>query len=261
MDFCRSALTQCSLLQHPAVEPLPPLTSIEDSLVAAATAPPIPPVQPSHYQLRDGTHSRSITPLPMQDIQSQDQREVSPILMETLPSVQPPSSSSAKLLPSAPTTVQTHKEDRTRMEIDLTKEEEDSDHDTKPQINLISTSASENFGQSSASRPTTHLAATEGDRNILVAKNVTTSSSSSLPATSTSSLHHPSVQVVSSTGTKGKKDFSDDIMHAQATTSGAVAAAKKDNDDLNPFGISDSDSDTSGLEFFVDKSPDREKLD
>ena len=273
IDFCRSALAQCSLLQHPSVEPLPPLTSsspLEGSLVA----PPPPAVQPSHYQLRDGRHSRSITPLPVLDV-PQPQRELSPVLMETLPSIQLPSLS-AKLLPSVSTFGK--ESDRTKMEIDLTKDEE-VPPETKPKINFISTSSNEkSLDEWFASDDPVAMDEEGKNTPVHVAKNATTSSSknlSSLPATSTAGLHQPSVQDVgNSEAKKGLSDSATTADDAKPSSSGVAAAlssssselASKEEKRIVPLRGKNSDSDSdssvvSGLEFFVDKSPDREIID
>ena len=155
------------------------------------------------------------------------------------------------------------------MEIELTNEEEVPPV-TKPKLNFLSTATSSNEKSldewfAAADDPAT----TDQDKNTLVAKNVTTSSSNNLPslhnipATSTAGLHHPSVQDVGNTDRKKAFSAITSADHAQASSSGVapVLAAREEHRAIPLHGNNDGDSDSSdvsGLEFFVDKSPDRD---
>lgn len=212
----------------------------------------------------------------MQDVHQPRQRsEISPTLfVKTQPSPWPRTTSVKVTKPSVSVTAQTHVDSEDpegiRMEIDLTKEEEDVH---KPQITLLSTRSEDEatIGQSLATSIPPNLVAAgpereeAEDRNRVVVKESTASSFkmlSSLPATSKPGLHQPSTsfQVVSGDIGLGKKAFSGEA--AQASSSSGLAAAKKDTVSLRDGGNdSDSDSNVSGIEYFVDKSPDREIVD
>ena len=240
IEFCRSALSQCSLLQHPAVVPLPPPTSSLDASFSAAAQTSI---HTSYYQVRDGSHSRSTTPLPsLRHVQFREQGTP----METLPSAQP------SLTELHPNRQDKHLDtDRTKANSDLQREGKSPNTNTKTDVRSLESVASVVQGSSEDTGPTASKSGI--DKNNLVAKDVTSScSSDSQPSTSTiasSCLHQGAYLNRSSSDGRTHEG----ITGAQTSYSGSTTMLEGD---FIPFrGSSDSDSDT-GVEMFVDKPPD-----
>lgn len=156
----------------------------------------------------------------------------------------------------------------------------DEDRNTLVAKNMA-TSSSSSSNSSSLPVPTTSTAglhqpnvqgvgSTEAKKALsatTTADHAQASSSLPVPATSTAGLHQPSIQggvVNTEAGKALQATTSGD--HAQASSSGVVPVqtAKKGNRIMPLHANNDSDSDSSdvsGLEFFVDKSPDREIID
>ena len=191
----------------------------------------------------------------------------------------------------------------TRMEIDLTRDEE-VPRDVRSKIALISNTSRERsldewFISGDPVVTTDEVVSMEDIKNTLVSKNaaaIDTSSSknlSSLPVTSTAGLHQPitSVQDVDDSSEEKKGLPATTSKHAQPTSSSSGAessslllptpVAVASSSDAGPSslvpasmqeekiiapprGNDDSDSDSSvvsGIECFVNKSPDREIID
>lgn len=172
--------------------------------------------------------------------------------------------------------------DVTRMEVDSTRDNEEVPRGVMPKINFTLTSSKEKSLDEwflSDDRPAGEGA--DKTENDPVAKNTITSSSKnlpSLPATSIAGLHQPSVQDVGNSKEKKGLRYSSTTAaadHAQPGPSGVAPSSSSsmglasNQEEEKRVGVplrgnDDSDSDSSvvsGIELFVDKSPDREILD